>query len=333
MDIEAILHKGKNMDMDDSYHFSHDFMSLLIDTIPRITRSKDDVFMFFRGAGVSEDIMSPSYLAYLRDKYSIYKHQIARQILTTLNEKGDTCLRQRREVVKRIVEFDSFETCWDDVRKEAIGFVAEVRRILNEKDSFTRMRQEYTKEREKHIQEKENEQIKKQQMIAKINSIKEELFKLFSETNASKRGKALEGVLNNLFKAHGISIREAFHIVDDNGAGISEQIDGAIELDGHVYLVEMKWWDRPLGVGEIAPHIVRLFGRDEARGMFISNSKFTAPAISQCKDALSKKTIILCELDEIVYLLEQHSNLNEFIRDKTRAAIADKNPYLRICGY
>ena len=318
------------MSVDESYHFSHDFLILLVDTISKITRRKEDVFLFFKGAGVSDEIMAPSRSALLRDRKNTYKHQIARQVVTALNEKGDACLRQRREIVKRVVEFNSFEVCYDNVRKEAIGLVAEVRRLRNEKDSFTRMQHEYAKERQKNIKEKENELAKKQKMTESVNAIKEDLFRLFGENDPSKRGKSLEGILNNLFKVYGISIREAFHIVGDDGEGISEQIDGAIELDGHIYLVEMKWWSRPLGVGEISQHIVRLFGRDEARGIFISNSEFTAPAVSQCKEVLSQKMMILCGLDEIVYLLEQQKNLNEFIREKTRAAIVDKNPYFRI---
>jgi len=38
----------------------------------------------------------------------------------------------------------------------------------------------------------------------------------------------------------------------DEGQGIIEQIDGAVEIDGVLYLVEMKWWDKPIGRPEIA---------------------------------------------------------------------------------
>ena len=70
----------------------------------------------------------------------------------------------------------------------------------------------------------------------------------------------LEGVLNRLFKAEDILIREAFEVRDDGpSAGTIKQIDGAIELDRRVYLVEMKWWSGPLGRGEVASHLVRIF--------------------------------------------------------------------------
>ena len=72
-----------------------------------------------------------------------------------------------------------------------------------------------------------------------------------------------------------------------------EQIDGAIELDGHLYLVEMKWWDSPLGVGETAQHLVRVFSRDGARGLFISATDYTAAAIQQYRDALRQRVVVM----------------------------------------
>ena len=40
--------------MDISFHYPPELMSLLIDTIPRLFRSKNDVLLFFKGAGVSD---------------------------------------------------------------------------------------------------------------------------------------------------------------------------------------------------------------------------------------------------------------------------------------
>jgi hypothetical protein len=80
------------------------------------------------------------------------------------------------------------------------------------------------------------------------------------------------------------------------GEGIVEQIDGVIEMEGHLYFVEMKWWDKPLGTAEVAQHIVRVYSRSQARAIIISASDFTAPAVTICKEALQQKVIILCAL-------------------------------------
>ncbi len=56
-----------------------------------------------------------------------------------------------------------------------------------------------------------------------------------------QRGKLLEVVLNDLFRAYNIHVREDFRRRDPESGVVLEQIDGVIELDGSVYLVEMKW--------------------------------------------------------------------------------------------
>jgi len=61
-----------------------------------------------------------------------------------------------------------------------------------------------------------------------------------------------------------------------------------IELDGEIYLVEIKWWNKPLDTGEVSPHLVRVFSRHCARGLLISYSGFTAPAFTICKEALAR---------------------------------------------
>lgn len=89
----------------------------------------------------------------------------------------------------------------------------------------------------------------------------------------------------------------------------------------------MKWWSKPIGNGEMAEHLVRLYSRGEGKGIFISNSSFTKPAINQCKDFLSKSVVCLCGLNEIVMALETGTDLKQLFKDKIQAAIVDKNPY------
>jgi hypothetical protein len=59
---------------------------------------------------------------------------------------------------------------------------------------------------------------------------------------------------------------------------------GVVEIDGMLYLVEMKWWDKPIGRQEIAPHFVSVFNRGDVGGIFISNSGFS-PAASISKQS------------------------------------------------
>ena len=134
-------------------------------------------------------------------------------------------------------------------------------------------------------------------------------------------------MLNRLFALHGVLVREAFQRVGEAGEGVIEQIDGVISLDGKIFLVEMKWWNKPLGTGEVSQHLVRVFTRHCAKGILISYSGYTDPAVVTCKEALSRMVVTLCTLQEVVRLLEREKDLKDFLREKVQAAIVDKNPF------
>ena len=127
--------------------------------------------------------------------------------------------------------------------------------------------------------------------------------------DAHKRGQLLEGVLNRLFKAEGILVRESLRRIAEPGHRVIEQIDGVIELNGDIYLVEMKWLAVPVGVPDVSQHLVRVFNRSASRGIFVSYSEYTTPAIDTCKESLSKMVVVLCTLKEFVMLLENDMSL------------------------
>lgn len=314
------------MNIDIIFHYPPELLSLLIDTIPLLCRTKKVVLLFFKGAAVGNVIFNDLEMQLNKNRESIKKCEITRIVLTRLNEKGEATLRERREIIKRVTEFEDFSTCWPGDQLKTKGLVSEIRRVVNVKDSFTRMRLEREKEREKHQEEQEAELKKIQEQKGKLATIKKELFALFTLPDAQRRGKALEGVLNRIFKASSILVREAFTLKGTQGDGIIEQIDGVVEIDGEIYLVEMKWWNEPLGVPEVSQHLVRIYHRGYIRGIFISSSGYTAPAINTCKEALQKTVVVLCKLEEIVKLLEQEGSLKDLLKAKIKAAIVDKNP-------
>lgn len=317
--------------MEESYHYPPEVLNLLVDTVPLLCRSKNDVLVFFRGAGVSESIMSDLSRRVSVDRENINKYEIARTVIQRINEKGDSELRTRREVVKRVVEFEDFSTCWPNDQLKAKGLVGELRRVVNVKDSFTRMSNEREREKQERIKAREKEIAEKRKRQEEIDKIKTDFYALFGlENEPQKRGKHLEKVLNALFSSYGILVKEDFKRVDPDGAGIIEQIDGVVELAGHIYLVEMKWVKEPIGVEKLSQHLVRIYGRHDARGLFIASEGYADSAITQCREALSQKTIALISLHEVVRMLERQGDFVQLLNKKIQAATVDKNPYLEI---
>ena len=313
-----------------TFHYPPELFNLLVDVIPLLNKTKKDLLLFFRGAGVNEKMLLDLQQRLTIAPKDIGKFEIARTVLQRLNERGEMTLRERREVLKRVVEFTSYDACWPDDQLKAKGIVASVRDIVNQKDSFTRMNQAREEERKARLATLDLDLRAKQDKATKIDAAKESLYALFSTPiTPQQRGKQLETTINDLFGAFGISVHEAFHLVGNQGEGIVEQVDGVIEFKADFYFVEMKWYQTPVGTAEISNHLVRLMSRAEAKGLFISASDFTEPAVHTCREFLQHKLIVLCHLQEIVLLLEGQHDLSEFLGKKIGAAMIYKNPYFK----
>lgn len=313
------------------FHYPPDLFELLVETIARLNRGKKGVLLFLQGAGVAKEDLTEMEGVVRGYPDSISKFAIARNVLTKVNARGDSGLAPRREIIKRVVEFENFETCWPEDRLKAKGLVASVREVVNAKDSFTRMKQERDNEREQEQARRRSAQTLAAQKKAAVAEITSRLFALFGmDDKPQERGKLLESVLNDFFRTYGILVREDLRRKAPDSAVVVEQLDGVIEIDGAVYIVEMKWLNSPVGTSEFFPHLSRLFLRSEARGIFISTSGFTEAVVKECTTALAQKTMILCSLQEIVLLLQRQGDLTAFLKKKLNAAIIDKNPYLEI---
>jgi hypothetical protein len=316
--------------MDITYHYPPELFALLIDAIPKLCKSKSDLLLFFRGSGVGAELLAPYNALLRKNRTEFNKYPVTRELLTQLNELGERTLRERREILKRVTEFDDFSVCWVSDRAAARGLVSQIRELVNVKDSFTRMRIEKDQEKQRRLEQQDAAAKAQREQKATREKIKSELFSLFGELDAHKRGKMLERVLNELFACYDILVREAFTIKGKCVDGVIEQIDGLVELEGHLYLVEMKWWNTPIGVSDIAPHLVRVFNRGgQVRALFVSYTEFSDAAIAQCRDALSRgAVVVLSTLQELVSLIEAEGDLKGWLKTKVNAAIIDKRPYV-----
>jgi hypothetical protein len=317
--------------MAEQFHYPPEIFNLLVDTIPLLCRSKRDVIGFFQGAGVAPEDLAEVDRMVRTARDSISKFEIARNILTRINARGDSGLRARRELIKRVTEFDSFESCWDADRLKAKGLVSELSKTVNVKDSFTRMKQEREAQREQVLVRQRTEMAAVTARRTKVDEISIRLGALFSmDDKPHERGKLLEGVLNDLFRAYGILLHEDFRRKSPETGTTVEQIDGIIDLNGVIHLVEMKWLNAPIGKGDFAQHICRVFTRSDVHGVFIAANGYTDAVISECRDVLNLKTVFLCSLREFVLLLQRQGDLTVMLRRKSQAAIVDKNPFVEI---
>lgn len=313
---------------DDPYHWPPDVLNALIDVIPLLARSKDDVLSFLRGAGIPEAMLADWRRRLAMDRSAVKKYDIVRDVLTRLNEQGDGGLGARRSVLRRVTEFEEFATCWADDRLKAQVLVAAIRDMVNVKDTFTRLRQEREADQRTQQAARQAATERAAQRRHQCQDLYSRLTALFSDTDAHRRGLTLEKILHEVFSIDGVLIREAFVLRSEDGQAV-EQIDGAIELDGAQYLVEMKWWAKPLGIDAVSRHLVGVYGRGDGRGLFISASGFTPPAVLECEKVLAQRVVVLAELQELVILLERGENVAQWLREKVRGATMQRKPLTR----
>jgi restriction system protein len=310
------------MPADITFHYPPELFQLMVDAVPRLCRSKTDLMLFLQGAGIGEDILRDHWQVVRTDPKSVSKFQITRYVLQRLNERGERTLQERRELLRRVVEFENFSACWENERAAAKGYVADIRNIVEVKDSFTRMRQEKDRERREHMKQQEARVAALRKQKAAQEQVRQKLYGLFKEDlDPHQRGRDFEAVLNELFQLDGILLRDSFRRQGQQGQTL-EQIDGAVEIAGQLYLVEAKWHKQPIGVQDVQVLISRLFLRPGApRGIFISASGFSGPAINAQQEAASQKILLLCDLSEIVQILDREEDIGRFFKRKADQAI------------
>ena len=104
--------------LDIVFHYPPELTQLLIQTIPLLCPGKRDVLMFFKGSGVARSMRADLEAQVTKDRDSINKYEIVRIVLERVNATGESALRERREILRRVTEFDDFSTCWpNDVGK------------------------------------------------------------------------------------------------------------------------------------------------------------------------------------------------------------------------
>src|SRR5207244_1498117 len=113
-----------------------------------------------------------------------------------------------------------------------------------------------------------------------------------------------------------ILVRESFRVVEGKALGVVEQIDGVVELEGALYLVEAKWLSGPVGVEDVSRHLVRIQNRYSSRGLFVSVTDFSPAALKTCEDALQRTVVMLALFEEINEVLEHYGDLKAWLKKK-----------------
>lgn len=305
----------------DPYHFTPEVLSVSVDALVNVTRGKHDVIVWLRSAGISEKLLAPWREKLNANKDEVSKAAIARDILCKLNEGGDGLLRQRREVIKRLVETDDFSSCWPDKILVAQGLIARLRDLVNVKDSFTKMRMEAESASRRERQARDAEMQKARARASALRDIARAMSGLLKwQAEPHARGREFEKQLTRLFELSEIQVTEPFRLAN-------EQIDGAVHFDGHTYLVEARWWAEALEHKDVADLFVKISERPVGtRGMYISASGFTKGCVEVCANA--HIPALFTTLEDILLCLESERPLAGMLVKKYQKYSTERKIYV-----
>ena len=311
--------------LDSSYRYPHELLELLVDTLPRLVRSKARLIDFFEDAGTPAELLAGWRARVEADRQGVNKYHITRSVLRSLNELEDRARPVRREILRRIATSKDFSACWDDDREKAETLVGWVREVASDKDARTWgdsleeafRRRQATANYERRLRSVERER-------RALEELKRGVYRVFALPE-KVRGPALAAALPRLFEHFAIPARGPFVITPGGGSG-------PVDFEGETYLVELRWQSGPVDAQDIAGHFVRVYSSPELGGLFISASGFTPEAIAQCVHALGERTCLLCELEELIGVLDAGADLGEFLAKKILAARRHKNPLVRPIG-
>lgn len=312
--------------MDLYFHFSPDLFNLLVDTVPRLNKTKKDLLLFFENVGVPREYLLSYYALLNTNRSQFKKFDVTREVLTILNQQSDKMLGVRRRLLQRVIEFASFDVCYPNDKDRAKANVADIQKLVKLKDTVTKY--------ENYLSREQNEKVKvRQEKVEKIRKSKEDFVelqqrfsRLFSIQNPQERGKKLEKVLNDIFSYFKIGIKEEFLVYDDEIGKNYEQIDGVVEINHYLTLVEMKWEKNPIGVDKVARFMSRLLVRKNVDGIIISYSSFTETSIPTAKEALAISVLALVDLKDIFEVLNKEKNLQEYFSNLIKNVKLHKNP-------
>jgi restriction system protein len=304
-------------------HYPPQLVTLITEVLPILFVKRKAILLFFKTSQIPDEITDDIKERIAKNEGSLSKYMMIRTILYRLNNnKENAFLRERYEILKRLIEFEDFNICWPDTVDKAKGLIDQ----LKEQD----IKNNWLKDMEttlmiKRIRDLDDETPAHQVKIQRT-FLRDDLLKALSEQDERKRGKDLVDIFNHLFALHEILIIDPFKKNVLSTEGLIEQIDGVVEINKEKYLVELKWSKKRLGLEEVSNHFMNVFYREKLRGILIGVNGFEIEAIDLCKKSYERVMVVLWKLEELLELMSKYENLNEFLQKKIEAAIRDNNP-------
>ena len=163
------------------------------------------------------------------------KRQIVSDFLEILCSDQEKYLGQLRYFLKEVSEFRDFSHL--EKLEDGKSKAADARRVVSKLRELVEAHDKIITEQVSAAEQRRVAAAKldtRKAIIQGLEDLKARYINLVMETNAQRRGFALEKIMYDLFRLFDLDPKAAFRIT-------GEQIDGAFTLQGLDYLFEAKW--------------------------------------------------------------------------------------------
>ncbi len=201
---------------------------------------------------------------------------------------------------------------------EAQAALATVRAVTEQYSELAASREAVRRE-----SEQEDAQVSARKLHdARLAELRDRFLQLHqSAEDAQQRGLDFEPLLNELFELWDLNPRAAYSIEH-------EQIDGAFTFRTDDYILEARWWSKPLEPKHLNNFKAKVDGKARnTLGLCVSVSGFTTGAIE--KHSQSQTPLVLMDGSDLIPILEGRISLTEVLERKRRHAAETGNPMYR----
>jgi hypothetical protein len=147
-----------------------------------------------------------------------------------------------------------------------------------------------------------------------------------SGEEARRRGRLFESLVLDLFESQGMLVRRSYHTAD----GKSEQIDGAIRVDGRIALVESKWVSSKLAASDLFAFSGKVDGKFTGTiGVFISRNELSENFSTALRTG-RRQSILVIHGKDIPEIFEETFSLHNYLKSYLQISSIDNVSYYSV---
>jgi Restriction endonuclease len=296
-------------------HFSDNVATAMKEAIVNVFWKKQDVRDLLRRCAVDVALVTAQ-------DWTKYKFHIVSPIIDALNGDPEG-IGPLRRILQEILSYkDGSHLLWlsdgQKRKREAERCLEHLRLLVKDHDAAKQ-----TAEEEKQARIRKVEEAKRgAHFQSRLSDIHNKFIAFCGNLDHKKRGYGLEQLLYDLFFLFDLNPRGAFKRV-------GEQIDGAFVLNGDHYLLEAKWQEKPVLLGDLRDLDGAVGSSlDNTLGLFISINDFSQDAIDSYSQG-NRPRLICMDGGDLMVVLEGRMEFPDLLLREKDFAVQKRRVFVR----